>query len=193
MPATPHTEKRNMRRGKTRASNRYAVSFPTGLGWIVALASDRHLIALKFGYQSSDQARAALGQDAYARDGQPPWLDGLIPRLQNFARGNPEDLRDVPADLSGRTPFQRRVLRQCRQILWGHTLTYGELAARAGSHGAARAVGNIMAANSLPLVIPCHRVVGAAGTLGGFSAPGGVRVKRRLLRLEGALDARVGR
>jgi len=174
---------------RNRVPNRHVISFSTELGWTAALASDRRLLALKFGYRSVDGARAAMQQDALMGDDQPPsWLDDLISRLRNLACGGPEDLRDVPIDLSDRTRFQQRVLRQCRQILWGHTLTYGELAARAGSPGAARAVGNIMATNPLPLVVPCHRVIGAAGALVGFSAPGGIRVKRRLLRLEGSLS-----
>jgi len=68
-------------------------------------------------------------------------------------------------------------------------LTYGQLATRAGSPRSARAVGNVMASNRVPLIIPCHRVVAAGGALGGFSAPHGTRLKRRLLKLEGATIA----
>ena len=78
------------------------------------------------------------------------------------------------------------MIHQCRLIPYGQVLTYGELAERAGSPRAARAVGNVMRTNRFPLIVPCHRVVGAAGALGGYSAPTGLKMKRRLLRLEAA-------
>ena len=81
--------------------------------------------------------------------------------------------------------FRRRVWEVTATVPYGRVLTYGALAARAGQPGGARAVGQALAANPLPLVVPCHRVVGAGGGLGGFSADGGVEVKRRLLELEG--------
>jgi methylated-DNA-[protein]-cysteine S-methyltransferase len=93
----------------------------------------------------------------------------------------------VPIVLTGLTDFQQRVVRECRRIPYGHTLAYGELAVRAGSPHAARAVGGVMARNRIALVIPCHRVVGSAGKLGGYSAPDGIRMKTRLLELEGAI------
>jgi O-6-methylguanine DNA methyltransferase len=82
--------------------------------------------------------------------------------------------------------FRGRALRACHLIHRGEVVTYGELAARAGSPGAARAVGSAMAANPLPVVIPCHRVVRANGTVGAYSA-GGSAAKRRMLQAEGAL------
>lgn len=87
-------------------------------------------------------------------------------------------------DWSNIPPFHRKVLEQCAQIPAGQTLTYSELAARAGSRRAARAVGSAMARNRWPLIIPCHRVVGADGRLTGYSGTGGIETKRRLLDLE---------
>jgi O-6-methylguanine DNA methyltransferase len=86
--------------------------------------------------------------------------------------------------LDGMTPFQRKVLKAISKIPPGDTMTYGDVAKAAGKPGAARAVGNVMAMNPIPLILPCHRVVAANG-LGGFT--GGLDVKRKLLRLEGAL------
>lgn len=167
------------------ASGLRITSFPTDLGWMVTLTSHDQLVALKFGYRSVVEALAAISHESLMDDGPTPeWVFHLVARLRGYAGGRPEDLSDVPVDLSQRTHFQQRVLGQCRQIPWGQTLTYGALAARAGSPHAARAVGNIMAGNPIPLVIPCHRVVGSGGALGGFSAPGGLRTKRRLLALE---------
>lgn len=82
------------------------------------------------------------------------------------------------------TPFHREVLERCAQIPAGQTLTYGELAARAGRPRAARAVGSAMARNRWPLIIPCHRVLGSDGRLTGYSGTGGIETKRRLLGLE---------
>jgi methylated-DNA-[protein]-cysteine S-methyltransferase len=93
---------------------------------------------------------------------------------------------DVRLDLADYSPFQSAVVQHCRRIPIGQTITYGELARRAGSPGAARAVGQVMACNRFPLIVPCHRVVGANGSLGGFSARNGLNMKRRLLRIEGA-------
>ena len=90
----------------------------------------------------------------------------------------------VPLDLSGLPPFHRRVLQVARRIPCGRTATYSDLARRAGRPLAARAVGQAMARNPVPLVIPCHRVVASGGGLGGFS--GGLDLKRRLLAIEDA-------
>jgi len=92
--------------------------------------------------------------------------------------------RDVPIVLDGLGLFTRRVLTACRDIRFGQTVSYGRLAEIAGKSGAARAVGNALAKNPLPLIIPCHRVVCANGKIGGFSAPGGIILKKRMLELE---------
>ena len=91
---------------------------------------------------------------------------------------------NVKLDLSGVTAFQRQALKACTRIPYGRTATYGELAHRIGRTGAARAIGSAMAKNPVPIVIPCHRVVAANGSLGGVSAEQGVAMKRRLLELE---------
>jgi methylated-DNA-[protein]-cysteine S-methyltransferase len=91
---------------------------------------------------------------------------------------------DVVLDLSWCTPFQRSVVTVLRAVPRGETVTYGELAALAGHPGAQRAVGTFCAGNRFPIVVPCHRVVGADG-IGGYGSLG-VEYKQRLLRLEGA-------
>jgi methylated-DNA-[protein]-cysteine S-methyltransferase len=82
-------------------------------------------------------------------------------------------------------PFHRKVYTALCKIPTGKTITYAELAKRAGSPGAARAVGQAMAKNPFPVIIPCHRVVPSTGKLGEYSGRGGVTTKRRLLQLEG--------
>jgi methylated-DNA-[protein]-cysteine S-methyltransferase len=83
--------------------------------------------------------------------------------------------------------FNGRVYEAARAIPPGETLTYGEVAERIGERGAAQAVGKALGGNPFPIVVPCHRVLAADGTLRGFSAPGGIATKRRMLAIEGAL------
>jgi methylated-DNA-[protein]-cysteine S-methyltransferase len=109
----------------------------------------------------------------------------LATRLQRYFSGAPEDFADVRLDLDWCTPFQRSVVEALRGVGRGETVTYGELAALSGHPGAARAAGSFCAANRFGIVVPCHRVVGAAG-LGGYGTLG-LSYKRRLLELEGAL------
>lgn len=90
----------------------------------------------------------------------------------------------VDIDIKNKTPFQQIVLEQCRNIPFGKTASYADLARAAGNPGAARAVGTTMARNPLPLVIPCHRVVRSDGSLGGFSTPRGTKIKEDLINLE---------
>ena len=104
--------------------------------------------------------------------------------LAKYYREGRETFADLRVDLSHATPFSLRVYEACRAIPAGETRTYGELAVIAGSPGASRAVGSAMARNRVPIVIPCHRVVGASGRLCGFSAPGGLDTKQSLLDLE---------
>ena len=91
---------------------------------------------------------------------------------------------DIPIVLDGFSQFAIRVLTACRKISFGQTISYGRLAKKARSPAAARAVGHVMADNPLPLIIPCHRVIRSDGRIGGFSAPGGTKLKTRLLQLE---------
>lgn len=94
---------------------------------------------------------------------------------------------DVDIDLSEVPPFRRAVLRAARRVPYGRTASYVDLARAAGSPAAARAAGSAMANNPLPLIIPCHRIIRADGSLGGFGSPEGVKDKERLLRLEKAI------
>ena len=108
---------------------------------------------------------------------------GAIGRLLG---GETEDLGSVPVDLSSLPEFERRVLEETRRIPVGQTRTYGEIASALAAPGAARAVGRALGRNPAPIVIPCHRVLGADGKSGGFSAPGGAGTKMKMLAIEGA-------
>jgi methylated-DNA-[protein]-cysteine S-methyltransferase len=118
------------------------------------------------------------------------WHPELRQRFERYGLGEPVAFDDIEIDQPRGTPFQERVRRITRAIGYGKTISYGDLAARAGSPGAARAVGSVMASNRFPIVIPCHRVIAAAGKLGGFSAPCGIDLKARLLALEAEVEAR---
>lgn len=100
--------------------------------------------------------------------------------------GEQRDLSAVVLDMERVPEFNRRVYAVAREIPPGGTLTYGEVAERIGERGAAQAVGQALGRNPFPIVVPCHRVLAAGGRLGGFSAPGGVATKRRMLEIEGA-------
>lgn len=93
---------------------------------------------------------------------------------------------DLPIDWSVLSPAQAEILRLVHAIPYGEKRTYGDIARELGKPGAARAVGRANATNPMPLVIPCHRVLGSDGKLHGFSAPGGLETKAWLLRLEGS-------
>ncbi len=163
--------------------------FPSELGWMAMIGCGLRLKCLAFGYEGAGKAVAALPGDLAQSSRSGQWNRTLVRRLQAFAAGEPVDFEAVLVDLDGLTAFRRRVLEMCRRIPYGTTLTYGQLATRAGSPGAARAVGACMAANRIPLVIPCHRVVAGDGGLGGFSSPGGTSMKRRLLKMEALAGA----
>ena len=92
---------------------------------------------------------------------------------------------DLSLDLRGTTPFSIQVLEELAHVPYGHTATYGDLAARVGRPRAARAIGMVMNHNPIPIVLPCHRIVGSNGSLVGYG--GGLERKEQLLRLEGAL------
>ena len=110
-------------------------------------------------------------------------LDDVRRELDEYFEGRRHAF-DLPIDLRV-APFHESVLRELARVPYGHTETYGALAAKAGRPGAARAVGTVMNRNPIPIVLPCHRIVGANGSLTGYA--GGREVKRRLLELEGVM------
>ena len=110
------------------------------------------------------------------------WHHQVAQALEDYFSGKPVAANDLPLDIQG-TPFQLRVWRELQKIPPGETISYQELAHRAGAPKAARAVGQACGANPIPILVPCHRVVAANGSLGGYSS--GLERKRWLLRHEG--------
>lgn len=105
--------------------------------------------------------------------------------LERYFQGERVELNHIPVVLDGLTPFRQNVLLATRNLLYGEICSYGQLALACGSPHAARAIGGALAANPVPIIIPCHRVTGSDGRLTGYSAPGGEETKRVLLVKEG--------
>lgn len=171
-------------------------TFSTSLGTCGLAFSDQGLVATVLPSQT-DRAtvRALVGlarsRKLFAGDAEeavslPGWVGGACRAFEQLLAGAQVNLAEIPLDFRRLTPFRVRVYEIARQIPRGARATYGQLAASAGSPGAARAVGQAMASNPWPVVVPCHRVVSSAGALHGFSAPGGVRTKAALLAIESA-------
>jgi methylated-DNA-[protein]-cysteine S-methyltransferase len=123
------------------------------------------------------------GRPEHEDKSAPIWVLEAMRRLMSHLAGHPQELGDIPLDLSDLTPFQRRVAEVLRGTRPGQTISYGEVALLAGRPGAARAVGQAVKANPVLILVPCHRVVGAKGP-GGWSAFGTPERKARLLKLE---------
>jgi methylated-DNA-[protein]-cysteine S-methyltransferase len=111
-------------------------------------------------------------------------VDPARRQLSEYFEGR-RDAFELDVDLRDEAPFARHVLEELSHVPYGQTTTYGALAAKVGAPRAARAVGTVMNRNPIPIVLPCHRVVGSNGSLTGYG--GGLHVKEHLLRLEGAL------
>ena len=148
-------------------------------GRMALLATDAGLTALLFASQVElpPETRAAPGQ-ALAAEGARQLLEYLAGERTTF---------DLSIDWNTMPPAQAAVLKLVNQIPYGQVRTYGEIAVALGKPGASRAVGNANARNPLPLIIPCHRVMGADGGLRGYGGPGGIPTKAWLLQFEGAL------
>lgn len=116
----------------------------------------------------------------------PPWVQEIIERIGHHLAGDFQDFSDLRYDFSKQPAFVRDVLLATLAVKSGYTATYGEIAAAIGeSPAASRAVGAALGANRWPLLIPCHRIVASSGKMTGYSGPGGVATKVRLLALEG--------
>jgi O-6-methylguanine DNA methyltransferase len=164
-------------RNKSPHSMEWSIVFrPTSLGPLCLYFTERGLTALEFDCPEP------------GTDGPPPqpsllpMIDAVKKELAAYFAGVPTDFAALTLDPRG-TPFQLRVWQELRRIPRGETISYRELAARVGTPKASRAVGQANAANPIPLLIPCHRVIASDGSLGGYSS--GLDRKRWLLKHEG--------
>jgi methylated-DNA-[protein]-cysteine S-methyltransferase len=170
----------------------------TAMGYVAVAVVDERIFGISIGHSAGRPAAGRLAKmlgeslesipfDCPHDVGERLALEALD-RVVRYSDGEPVTFDDLPVALDHLSPFQRRVAAACRAIPRGRTRTYGELATKAGAPGAARAVGQVMAGNRTPLIVPCHRVVAAGGGLGGFSAPQGLALKRQLLAMESGED-----
>lgn len=161
--------------------NKRATVLTTDWGYMAAVWSDRGLWELAWPQKEKDAALAAL-DTADAVETEPDALAGQLEReLNMYFRGYHTDF-GMRIDWSGYTWFQRQVLQHTASIPYGKLETYGQVAVAVGSPKAPRAVGQSLHINRTPLVVPCHRVIGAGGKLTGFG--GGLEMKQALLLLE---------
>jgi methylated-DNA-[protein]-cysteine S-methyltransferase len=154
---------------------------PCGIAWGPAGVTHVQLPAA-----SASATRARLARLSGTDEAEPPpSVRAVIADVVALLAGSHRVFSRDAVDLGAAEPFERAVYEVALAIAPGRTLTYGEIAARLGDRGAARAVGQALARNPVPLIVPCHRVLGAAGRMGGFSASGGLVTKLRLLEIEG--------
>ena len=156
------------------------------LGTLTVAATPRGLVALGLPNRAPEDVAQDLASRISPRVLEAPArLDPVRRELDLYFAGELHDF-DLPLDWQLSRGFRLEVLRQAVRIPYGSTLSYKQIAARAGSERAVRAAGSALGANPIPIVVPCHRVLRTGGALGGYG--GGLPMKESLLRLEGALD-----
>jgi methylated-DNA-[protein]-cysteine S-methyltransferase len=165
------------------SSERYCL-FDTALGACGVAWSGRALTRLQL--PEADRMATERRLEAVAgRDAPPPWAEQLIAEVRRYLSGERIDFRPVTVAFAGVGEFRRAVYEAARGVAWGQTASYGQLARRIDFPWGARAVGQALARNPVPIIVPCHRILARDGRIGGFSAYGGIVTKQRLLALEG--------
>ena len=160
--------------------------FETSWGWVGAVGSDQGIMRASLPEQTPHQAILALNPEISTAEERPGAFTYLQRQIEEYLNGERTEW-DVKLDLSSSTDFFQRAWSACRSIPRGETRTYKWLATMAGKPNAPRAAGQAMARNRVPLIIPCHRVLGSDGTLHGFGGGVGLPLKARLLELEKAV------
>lgn len=170
------------------ASLGYAL-FDTALGVCAVAFGPRGICGVSLPENDEARTEARIAARFPLAKRRPPTEDAAlaIEGMTALLAGEQRSLREVALDETAVSPFHRRVYAATREIPPGRTRTYGEIARAVQAPQAARAIGRAMGQNPFPIVVPCHRVVGASGQLVGFSAHGGLDTKRRLLRIEQGL------
>lgn len=156
-------------------------TFNTIMGWVGILGSSKGIRRTTLPQPSAQDARRLLGKPLDYAEPAPNLFQDLRERFQAYFNGEKIDFPDE-FDLPGTTPFQRQVWEVTKLIPYGDTRSYKWVAEQIGKSRASRAVGQALAKNPLPIIVPCHRVVSIDGRLVGFS--GGLTMKRQLLQLE---------
>jgi methylated-DNA-[protein]-cysteine S-methyltransferase len=171
----------------SETAQRYDV-FETAMGFCAIGWSDAGVTGFQLPTKSGEAAERLMRRRAPNAEpgGRPDDVAAVVESAKRYFAGETIDFSSVHVDLAGQDAFRARIYEALRRVAWGHTTTYGALASEVGAgREAARDVGEAMAKNPAPLIIPCHRVLAAGGKIGGFSAPGGSTTKMRMLELEG--------
>ena len=172
---------------RTASHEAHFTLFPTALGTCGIAWRGEVIVATRLPDAHPDRtARALAARIGAVEAAPPPPIRSAIAGMTALLDGEGTDLTALPCDFSGCDTLAAAVYAEARSIQAGRTSTYGEIAGRLGDKALARQVGQALGRNPLPIVVPCHRVLGAGGTLTGFSAAGGVATKLRMLAIEGA-------
>lgn len=172
----------------TRSNRNYA-TFETAAGWCAIAWNEAGIVRFTLPTSSEDGAERLMlrRMPDITRAAPPDEVQQTMSEAQRYFAGEPIDFSQVRLDLGPQEDFFSRVYDTVRRLAWGETTTYGAVARQLGAGPeAAREVGQAMASNPVPLIVPCHRVLAAGKKIGGFSAPGGSETKRRMLEMEGA-------
>lgn len=163
--------------------------FETAIGEVGIAWSDEGVVGVELPRDDEVQTRSRLAaRFPTAAPMSPPGpIEEAIRRITALLEGEADDLAAITIDVDSAPPLHRRIWEVARGIPPGATRAYGEIAAELGDRALAREVGQAMGRNPCPIIVPCHRVLAAGGSIGGFSAYGGVTTKRRLLAIESAL------
>ena len=165
----------------------YFTLFPTPLGACGIAWRGDTVVATRLPDKSRADTSRHLAARTGATSGEPPTAIGrAIASMVALLEGARTDLTSIDCDFERVDPFAARVYAETRAIPAGETSTYGAIALRLGDRQLARGVGQALGRNPFPIIVPCHRVVGADGKLTGFSAAGGVATKLKMLEIEGA-------
>lgn len=171
-------------------SQNFCILFDTAIGRCGIAWGDGGIKAVSF--PEGDDIATLRRLYRRAPDAEQTWqapeaIAAVIDAVRALAEGQAAGFAEADLDMSGVPEFEQGVYTETRRIGPGETRTYGEIARALGDVSLSRRVGQALGANPFPIVVPCHRVVGAGGTMTGFSAPGGTETKRRLLKIEGAI------
>ena len=170
-----------------RPGSGYAL-FDTAIGRCALVWSGGFVVGTALPDASDERARASLARrfPGAAEAEPPPFAARAIERIRGLLAGDKADLGEIPLDLGAGSGFERKVWEAARRIPCGEVRSYGEIAREIGAPQGAQAVGVALGRNPVPIIVPCHRILAADGRSGGFSAPGGVATKFRILEIEGA-------
>jgi methylated-DNA-[protein]-cysteine S-methyltransferase len=162
--------------------------FETAMGFCAIAWTNAGIVRFQLPVKSAETAERLIRRRASGAEPEMPSANiaSVVAAAKRYFDGEETDFSQVRLDLAGEDEFFTQIYGALRRVGWGRTTTYGALAKEVGAgRERARDVGEAMAKNPAPLIIPCHRVLAAGGKIGGFSAPGGSKTKMRMLELEG--------